>query len=101
MGDFSSGGLIEGKLVGLPGTSPVGLFLGSGVLEPPLPTAWGDFLLQAPWLLIPLVPIPSNGVLVLPATIPATPPEPCDLPMQALIGLNTDSLTNLYVLEVR
>jgi parallel beta-helix repeat protein len=99
--DFTPGGDIEGKLVGLPGTSPVGLFLGSGVLDPPLPTIWGNFHLQSPWLLLPLVPIPGNGVLVLPATIPATPPAPYDLPMQALIGLEPDSLTNLYVLEVR
>jgi parallel beta-helix repeat protein len=100
-GDFTPGGSIEGKLVGLPGTSPVGLFLGSGVLDPPVPTMWGYFHLQAPWFLIPLIPIPGDGVLVLPATIPATPPAPYDLPMQALIGLNPDSLTNLYVLNVR
>ncbi|MHC4945332.1 MAG: hypothetical protein ACYTG7_20140 [Planctomycetota bacterium] len=30
-----------------------------------------------------------------------TPPAPYDLPMQALIGLDPDSLTNLWVLEVR
>jgi len=47
------------------------------------------------------MPIPANGVLVLPATIPATPPAPYDLPMQALIGMNPDSLTNLWLLEVR
>ncbi|MHC4946447.1 MAG: hypothetical protein ACYTG7_25840, partial [Planctomycetota bacterium] len=101
MGDFTPGGSIEGKLIGLPGTSPVGLFLGSGILDPPVPTAWGSFHLQALWFLIPLVPIPGDGVLVLPAHIPATPPAPYDLPMQALIGLEMDSLTNLYVLEVR
>ncbi|MHC4946514.1 MAG: right-handed parallel beta-helix repeat-containing protein [Planctomycetota bacterium] len=100
-GDFTPSGAIEGKLVGLPGTSPVGLFLGSGVLDPPLPTPWGSFHLQAPWLLIHLVPIPANGVLTLPATIPASPSAPYDLPMQALVGLNPDSLTNLFVLEVR
>jgi hypothetical protein len=100
-GDFTPSGSIEGKLIGLPGTSPVGLFFGSGVLEPPLPTAWGNFYLQAPWFLIPLVPIPADGVLVLPATLPTTPPAPYDLPMQALIGLEPDSLSNLYVLEVR
>jgi hypothetical protein len=101
MGDCTPGGSIEGKLVGLPGTSPVGLFLGSGVLDPPVPTMWGNFHLQAPWFMIPLVPIPGDGVLVLPATIPGTPSAPYDLPMQALIGLESDSLTNLYVLEVR
>jgi hypothetical protein len=100
-GYFTPGGRISGKLVGLPGTSPVGLFFGSGVLDPPMPTAWGNFHLQAPWFVFPLVPIPANGVLVLPATIPATPPAPYDLPMQALIGLNPDSLMNLFVLGVR
>jgi parallel beta-helix repeat protein len=101
MGDFTPGGSIEGKLVGLPGTSPVGLFLGFGVLDPPLTTACGNFYLQPPVYLFPLAPIPGDGVLVLPATIPATPPAPYDLPMQALIGLEADSLSNLFVLEVR
>ncbi|MHC4944128.1 MAG: hypothetical protein ACYTG7_14030 [Planctomycetota bacterium] len=100
-GNFTPGGSIKGKIVGLPGTSPVGLFLGSGVLDPPVPTAWGSFFLQAPWFLIPLVPIPGNGILVLPATIPATPAAPYDLPMQALIGLNPDSLSNYYWLTVQ
>ncbi|MHC4942791.1 MAG: hypothetical protein ACYTG7_07195 [Planctomycetota bacterium] len=100
-GDKSPGGSIQGKLVGLPGTSSVGLFFGSGILETPLPTAWGGFHLQAPWCLIPLFPIPADGVLKLPALIPHTPPAPYDLPLQALIGLSPDSLTNLEVLEVR
>jgi hypothetical protein len=101
MGDFTPNGSIEGKLLGLPGTSPVGLFLASGVLDPPVMTMWGNFHLQAPWFMIPLVPIPGDGVLVLPAMIPGTPSAPYDLPMQALIGLESDSLTNLYVLEIR
>jgi parallel beta-helix repeat protein len=92
---------IHTKLVGLPGTSPVGLILGTGILENPVSTAWGSFHLEYPWFLIPLVPIPADGVLVLPATIPFTPPAPYDLPEQALIGLDPDSLTNLDVLEVR
>ncbi|MHC4945034.1 MAG: right-handed parallel beta-helix repeat-containing protein [Planctomycetota bacterium] len=100
-GEFTPDGLIEGKLVGLPGTSPVGLFLGSGVLDPPVTTAWGNFYLQSPWLMIPLVPIPANGALVLPATIPGTPPAPYDLPMQALFGIAPDSLSDLFVMEVR
>jgi hypothetical protein len=100
-GDITIGGSMEGKLVGLPGTSPVVLFFGIGVLDPPMMTAWGSFYLQPPWFLLPLIPIPGNGILVLPATIPTTPPAPYDLPMQALIGLAPDSLTNLWVLEVR
>jgi hypothetical protein len=100
-GDEMPGGSIQGKLVGLPSTSPVGLFLGSGVIDPPFHTPWGDFYLQAPWLMLPLVPIPTDGILVLPATIPFSPHAPYDLPMQALIGLNHDSLTNLEIMKVR
>jgi predicted outer membrane repeat protein len=100
-GDFTPGGSMEGKFVGLPGTSPVGLFLGFDVLDPSVPTAWGNFYIQPPVFLIPLMPVPASGVLVLPATIPVSPSAPYDLPMQALIGLNPDSLTNLFVLEVR
>jgi hypothetical protein len=37
-------------------------------------------------------------VLVVPGTIPASPPGPYSIPMQALIGAE---LTNLSVLEVK
>jgi hypothetical protein len=76
MGNFTSGGSIEGKFVGLPGTAPVSLLLGFEVLDPPLPTMWGNFHLKPPFSMIPLVPIPANGVLVLPATIPVSPSAP-------------------------
>jgi hypothetical protein len=97
-GDRTPGGEIWAGLVGLPSASPVGLFLGSGVLDPPLPTPWGAFHLAEPWMLIPLVPIPSTGVLVIPATLPMSPPAPYDVPLQALIG---DELTNLSLLKVQ
>jgi hypothetical protein len=100
-GSKTPGGSIEGKLVGLPGTSPVGLFFGSGVLDNPVQTAWGFFRLEHPWFLVPLIPIPGDGVLMLPASIPLSPAAPYDVPMQALIGLTSTSLTNLEVLEVR
>jgi len=96
-GDFTPNGTIEGKIVGLPDTWPVGLFIGSGIMDPPLQHKWGEFYLESPWLLFPLVPIPSNGVLEIPATLPATP-APYDIPMHALIGWE---LSNLFVLEVR
>ncbi|MHC4942783.1 MAG: right-handed parallel beta-helix repeat-containing protein [Planctomycetota bacterium] len=100
-GDAIPGGDIELKLVGQPGTSPVGLFYGFELLDSPLQTQWGTFYLEAPWFLVPLTPIPGDGVLFLSGTVPLSPPAPYDLPMQALIGLNPDSLTNLSVLEVR
>lgn len=96
-GDFTPSGTIAGKFIGLPGTTPVGLFIGSGVMDSPLQHKWGEFFLESPWLLFPLVPIPANGVLETPANLPATP-APYDIPMQALIGWE---LSNLFVLEVR
>jgi len=77
------------------GASP--LFIGSGIMDPPMQHSWGDFYLESPWLLFPLVPIPADGVLVIPATLPSTP-APYDIPMQALIGWE---LSNLFVVEVR
>ncbi|MFH2000275.1 MAG: right-handed parallel beta-helix repeat-containing protein [Planctomycetota bacterium] len=102
IGDFTPNGQIEGKLIGLPGTSPIGLFFGSGFLDPPSHHTWGNFYLVAPWFMVPLgLSIPADGILKLPKTIPVTPVAPYDVYMQALIGLDFDSLTNLFVLEVR
>jgi len=96
-GDFTPNGEMAGKFIGHPGCAPVGLFIGSGVMNIPLQHMWGDFYLESPWIVIPLFPIPSNGLLAIPETLPASP-APYDIPMQALIG---DELTNLFVLEVR
>jgi hypothetical protein len=98
-GDTTPGGNIEGKFVGLPGTRPVGLWLGSGELDPPLPSMFGDWYLEYPWIgpfVLGSIPSP-DGVLVIPATLPAAPPAPYDLYMQALIG---DELTNLCILKI-
>jgi hypothetical protein len=100
-GDYYPGGSITGILAGLPGTWPVGLLLGSGLLDPPVFTPWGTFHLAPPWFILTLPPIPADGVLVIPATIPSSPAAPYDLPMQALIGLGPEALTNLEVLQVR
>ena len=102
-GNKTPGGTIEGKLVGSPGTEPLALIFGSGVMETPAQTPWGLYYLQGPWFLLPLIPlqIPANGVLVIPSTIPLDPAAPYDLAMQALIGLNPDSLSNLEMLMVR
>lgn len=96
MGDFTPNGTIEGKFVGQPGTWPVGLFIGSGLMDPPMQHAWGEFHLESPWILLPLVSIPSGGVLTIPATLPSTPAQYM-IPMQALVG---GDLSNLFILEV-
>jgi parallel beta-helix repeat protein len=99
-GDATPGGNVEVKFVGLPGTSPVGLCIGTGVLEPPIPSIWGDWYLQFPIIgPVDLGSITSpEGVLVIPSTIPGSPPAPYSIPMQALIG---DTLTNLCVIKVK
>jgi len=97
IGDFSPGGFVEGKFIGTPGTFPVALFIGSGVMDPPLHHMWGDFYLEWPWMLLPLFPIPPEGVLVVSDTLPGSPAGPYDIPLQALIG---ESFTNLFVLEI-
>lgn len=98
-GNATPGGSIQVKFVGLPGTTPVGLLVGSGVVDPPIPTIWGDFFLQQPWFLYGwLGTMPPEGVMVLPATLSLTPSAPYDVPMQALIG---DKLSNLSVIEVK
>lgn len=96
-GEFIPDGFVLGKFAGLPDTWPVGLFIGSGLLDPPMHHAWGEFHLASPWVLIPLVSIPSNGLLEIPASLPSTP-GPYDIPMQALFG---QQFSNLFVLKVR
>jgi parallel beta-helix repeat protein len=99
-GDATPGGNVEIKFVGLPGTSPVGLCIGTGVLDPPIPSMWGDWYLAFPIIgPVEMGSITSpEGVLIIPGTIPASPPPPYSIPMQALIGAE---LTNLSVLEVK
>lgn len=98
-GNATPGGNVEMKLVGLPGTAPVQLWLGSGILEPPWPTTYGEWYLKFPLLAsVGLGPIPSpNGVSILPFTLPNSMPTPLSLPFQAGIGME---LTNLSVMEV-
>jgi hypothetical protein len=99
-GDAKPGWAVDFKFVGLPYASPVGLWIGTGVLDPPLKSMWGDWYLQFPIFgpIIMPVPIPSSGILILPGVIPGSPPAPYSLPMQALIG---SELTNLCILEVK
>jgi len=97
-GDFQPSGDIFVNFVSLPGTTSVGLFIGSGLLDPPLHHPWGDFFLQAPWLVILFPPIPANGILSIPATIPGMPDPPYEVYLQALIGEKT--LSNLFTLEI-
>ncbi|MHC4945733.1 MAG: hypothetical protein ACYTG7_22205, partial [Planctomycetota bacterium] len=98
-GDATPGGLIEAKIIGLPGTEPLGIWLGSGLYDPPLPSMGGLWYLKPPWILFgPLGTIPASGVMKIPTMIPASPPAPFDLYTQATVG---GELSNLFILEVR
>ena len=99
-GDATPGGSAALKFVGLPGTTPVQLWLGSGIMDPPLPTKYGDWYLQFPLLAdVVLGPVPSpDGVLVLPFTFPPDTPTPLSLHFQAGVGMK---LTNLSVMAVK
>lgn len=101
-GVSTPGGEIEGKLIGLPGAYPTGLWFGlAGVIDPPVQTKYGLWHLNHPWVQVWLMPpVPASGVLIIPARIPLYPP-PYDIPLQGLAGLNSDSLTNVCVLKVR
>jgi hypothetical protein len=95
-GDSAPGGNVQVKLVGLPGTSPAGLFIGSDVMDPPIPSMWGDWYLSFPiGGPIDLGAIPSpEGVLAVAGTIPATPPP--SIPLQALVGAELTNVVDLF-----
>lgn len=99
-GNATSCGPVELKFTGLPGASPVGFWIAIDALESPIPGSYGDRWLQAR-MVGPFVlgPITSNGVYVLPGTIPASPMGPYTLYLQAIMGTPL-KLTNLCTLEV-
>lgn len=98
-GNPTPGGSAEVKVVDRPATSPVLLWVGSGVLENPVQTSFGDWYLEAPLLLeLNLGSISPDGITVFPYRFPGAFPAPWDIPMQALSGVK---LTNVCVLPVK
>jgi len=99
-GDAIPGGTVSLKFIDIPGSSPVILWIGSGVLASPFQSKkYGYFYLQAPILAqITLTYIPTpKGVLSFTYTLDPKFPS-IDIPMQALIG---KKLTNLCVMAVK
>jgi len=92
-GDRTPGGTVQIKLLGTPAAAGL-LAVGSGVLDPPMATPFGDLHLQSPLAFVFLGFVPANGVLAVPVTIPPTVAVPAVVPMQALHGVQ---LTNLFV----
>ncbi len=102
-GDVVPGGVIEIKTVGTP-AMPVRLALGSGIQDPPQSTQYGDLYLLPPYAQFSLGSIPSNGVLVVPGTVPGSWQAGDVHPFQALVGPlgnPASELTNLHCLQVQ
>jgi hypothetical protein len=106
---YHSGAVVPGfpidvKVAGDPVTAPVTLALGTGIQDPPQQTPYGLLhLVLPPVRTFNLGVIPSDGVLVLPATVPATWQSGESRPFQALagpLGNPASMLTNLLVLTV-
>ncbi|MFH1999704.1 MAG: right-handed parallel beta-helix repeat-containing protein [Planctomycetota bacterium] len=98
VGECAAGATIEIKIIGLPTTSPVGLWLSTGLLDPPIPSVWGDWYLELPALgpfILGAVPAPE-GVIVLSAEVPNLP-EPIEIFMQAMVG---SGFTQCHKIEI-
>jgi hypothetical protein len=97
-GDATPGGQVGLHFIGQPG-DPILLFVGSGVLDPPWSTKYGDWYLEFPLIFQGGFGfIPPQGVMSCLLWLSSGTPAPWDIPMQAGIG---GKLTNLCVLEVR
>ena len=96
-GEMTPGAVVDIKVTGEPAL-PVFLCLGSGILNPPVPTPYGDFYLQWPLTVMFLGCMPSKGVAVWGQKIPDSTPSLSVFPFQALAGME---LTNLMVLVVQ
>jgi hypothetical protein len=98
-GDPYPGEEVIGRIVGEPGTAPVGFWLGSGLLKHLWYSPMFGFWYLAPPLIFSgvLAPIPADRVMDLPATVPATPAGPYELYLQAFIG---DEFSNPLILRI-
>jgi hypothetical protein len=83
--------------------TPVTLALGSGVQDPPQATPYGDLYLTLPPVkTFNLGGVPSNGICVMPGTVPSNWQTGEEYFFQALVGPKSPGsvLTNLMILTV-
>lgn len=99
-GQATPGGTVMIKTVGPPVTPVIWAYsLVPSPLDPPaVIPGIGSLYLGYPFVLVPLGPVPLEGVRVLKVPLPPTFPVPSTFPTQALIG---NQLSNLHVVEVR
>lgn len=105
-GTPSPGSSITIKTIGIPGKTPVTLYRGSGVLNPPVQTQYQGYpqYIALPILnSIPMGTIPANGVLTSQFTIPSSwvsgQVEPFQV-LQGPTGSSSSWLTNLMLIKV-
>jgi len=99
-GDATPGATFNLNFIGIPASTPVQLWFGAGVMDPGLPTPYGEWCLDFPLffhLVLGSIPGP-DGVLTLPCVLPPDTPVPLDLPLQAGIGMQ---FSNLCIVEVK
>jgi len=103
VGDIVPGDTIEVKVVGIP-WFPVALAMDSEFQDPPINTIHGDMYLELPALWQGSIGrVPSNGLLVLPITVPTSWSSGETYYLQALVGYwggPWTRLTNAKVLVV-
>ena len=83
------GGAVTLNLIGDPYAAPVTLFLGSGILDAPIPTQYGDWWLKFPiHKTIAFLPLPADGYMAYTGTVPWGHgfPHGTAFPFQCLIG---------------
>lgn len=97
-GDFRPWGYVELKIIDVPGSGPVFLWGGVGLLEKPINTAYGNWYLETPLVLdVNLGAIPADGCYYLFALIPPDIVAPAQMPIQAFTG---NRLTNYFELKI-
>jgi hypothetical protein len=99
LGRAVPGEWISVRIVGPPGAWAV-LGQGPGVQDPPEPSNYGPVYIARPWTQQQLGIIPADGILIVPALVPAswTPGEMYYY--QAAVGGSVTMLTNLMTVEV-
>ena len=97
-GDACPGGSFEVRISGSSGATPVLCAVGSGVLDPPLSTRYGEFCLAPPLpLWFGVGPLSAEGIAVIPVTLPSGSPAPWDAPMQAFVGSEFSNLCEIPI----
>jgi hypothetical protein len=104
MGDIVPGGQCSARLIATPDFSGW-LVLGSGLIDPPYPTQYGDLYILPPFRSFELGTVPPSGALIFPATVPAGWSTGESYYFQAMVQwmppLNYLYLSNLMVVTVQ